>query len=94
MFCNIAVNGPLLMGTYQVQTNLTVQTLQTSIWATGSTSKEGAQGRLFFWELSIYLSFVQRNIETQKIALTAFFYVMFYEPVKSLNFVANIIIRI
>jgi len=27
------------MGIYQVQTNLSVQTVQTSIWATGSTSK-------------------------------------------------------
>ena len=27
------------METYQVQTNLSVQTVQTQIWATGSTSK-------------------------------------------------------
>jgi len=35
------------MGTYQVQTNLSMETMQTSIWATGSTSKERAQGQ---WE--------------------------------------------
>ena len=35
------------MGTYQVQTNLSVQTMKTSIWAIGSTSKgRGALG----WE--------------------------------------------
>ena len=28
-----------ILGIYQVQTNLSVQTVQTSIWATGSTSK-------------------------------------------------------
>ena len=31
-------------GTYQVQTNLSVQIVQTLIWATGSTSKGGAEG--------------------------------------------------
>ena len=36
-----------LMGTYQVQTNLSVQTMQTSIWIIGSTSKERGKER---WE--------------------------------------------
>ena len=31
-------------GTYQVQTNLSVQTMQTSIWTIGSTSKERDAG--------------------------------------------------
>ena len=36
-----------LLGAYQVQTNLSMQTMQTSIWATRSTSKGGTQGE---WE--------------------------------------------
>ena len=37
----------LSMGTYQVQTNLSVETMQTSIWATGSTYNGRTQGE---WE--------------------------------------------
>ena len=33
------------MGTDQVQDNLSVQTMQTSIWTTGSTSKGRRRGR-------------------------------------------------
>ena len=37
----------IYVGTYQVQTDIFVKTIQTSIWAAGSTSKGRAQGE---WE--------------------------------------------
>ena len=72
-------SGPIL--TYQMQTNLSIQTMETSIWVIGSTSKRRGTINIRYWDPEKYLQYKwvphgQISLASQVLVSHVFFHLL------------------